>query len=172
MELKQTALGVVQVLIFVAFQLGVFDALQYVAWLLGVIIFSVILWLIGRVSMPRRAPPMLEELWKFTVILAIILTAIYSLLAYVTPMMPHMAAMMPSGMSMAQVTSLILGFWLVVFGAAMFVTGWTVKWGVTTAVGIIWVFSGVFFAAVTSNYFDFALITGFPFIVYGLIAKG
>lgn len=165
MELKQTALGMVQVLVFVAFQLGVFNALQYMAWLLGVIIFAVILWLIGKVSMPRRAPPMLEELWKFTTILAVALTAIYSLGA------PYMASMMPSGMSMAQVTSLTLGFWLVIFGAAMFVTGWTVKWGVTTAVGIIWVFSGVIFAAVTGSYFDFALITGFPFIVYGLTTK-
>jgi hypothetical protein len=166
MELKQTALGVVQVLVFFAFQAGVFNSLQYTAWLLGVIIFSVILYLIGRVSMPRRTPPMLEELWKFTIVLAVVLTAIYSLGA------PFMASMMPSEMSMAQVTSLTLGFWLVIFGAAMFVTGWTVKWGVTTAVGIVWVFSGVVFAAVTSTYFDFALITGFPFIIYGLITKG
>lgn len=168
MDLKQTALGIAQVLVFVAFQLGVFNQLQSMAWLLGVIIFSVILRLIGKVSMPRRVPPMLEELWKFTVIFAVVLTAIYSLV----PLVPFMASMMPSGMSMAQVTSLILGFWLVVFGAAMFVTGWTVKWGVTTAVGVIWVFSGVFFAAVIASYFDFALITGFPFIVYGLITKG
>lgn len=167
MEPKQIALGVVQVLVFLAFQAGIFDSLQYVGWLLGVIVFSVILWLIGKVSMPRRTPPMLEELWKFTVILAVVLTAIYSLGA------PFMVSMMPSGASMSQLTSLTLGFWLVLFGAAMFVTGWTVKWGVTTAVGIIWTFSGIIYAAGTipSTYFDFALITGVPFIVYGLITK-
>lgn len=165
MGVKQTALGVVQVLIFFAFQAGVFNPLQYTAWLLGVIVFSVILWLIGKVSMPRRVPPMFNELWRFTVVLAVVLTAIYSLGA------PFMTSMMSSGMTTEQVTSLILGFWLVVFGAAMFVTGWTAKWGVTTAVGMIWIFSAVFFAAGTSNYFNFALVTGFPFIIYGLITK-
>ncbi len=166
MDLRQVGLGIVQFVVFLAFQFGIFNMLGPVAWLLGVIIFSVILWLIGKVSMPRRTPPMVDELWKFTVILAVVLTAIYSLGA------PFMASMMPSGITMTQATSLTLGFWLVLFGAAMFVTGWTAKWGVTTAVGIIWVFSGVISAAVTSNYFDFALITGFPFIIYGLITKG
>ena len=166
MDLKQTALGIVQVLVFLAFQAGVFNSLQYATWLLGVIIFSVILWLIGRVSMPRRSPPMLEELWKFTVILAVVLTAIYSLGA------PFVSSMMPMGMTMEQVTSLMLGFWLVIFGAAMFVTGWTTKWAVTTTVGMIWVFAGILTAVSTGNYFDFGLITGLPFVIYGLITKG
>lgn len=166
MDAKQTGLGLVQVLVFVAFQAGVFNALGPVAWLLGVIIFAVILYLIGRTSMPRRQPPMIEELWKFTVIFAVVLTAIYSLGA---PLLP---SMMPSGgMTMAQLTAVFLAFWLVIFGAAMFVTGWTAKWGVTTAVGIIWVFGGVIFALTAGNYFDFGLLTGVPFIIFGFITK-
>lgn len=165
MEPKQIGLGIVQVLVFMAFQLGVFNMLGPLSWLLGVIIFSVILYLIGRVSMPRRQPPGLVELWKFTTILAVVLTAIYSLAA------PLLGSMMPN-ISMSQATALTLGFWLVIFGAAMFVTGWTTKWGVTTAVGVIWALSGLIYAVVGGNYFDFALITGFPFIVYGFITKG
>lgn len=166
MELKQAGLGIVQILVFLAFQAGVFNALQFTAWLLGVIIFSIIIWLIGRVSMPRRTPPMLEELWKFTLVLAVVLTAIYSLGA------PFMTSMMPPGMTMEQATSLTLGFWLVIFGASMLVTGWAAKWGVTTAVGIIWALSAILFALGTGNYFDFGLITGLPFVIYGLITKG
>ncbi len=166
MDLRQTGLGVVLFAVFLAFQVGVFNMLGPVAWLLGVIIFSVILWLIGRVSMPRRTPPQLTELWQFTTLFAIVSTAIVSL-GY-----PLLTSMMPSGVSMAQFTSYVLGFWLIVFGAGMFVTGWTVKWGVTTAVGVIWVFSAMFFIAAPSEYFYFGLVAGLPFIIYGLITKG
>ncbi len=166
MDSKQTGLGIVQFIVFLAFQAGVFNALGPVAWLLGVIIFSVILYLIGKVAMPRRQPPQSEELWKFTVLFTVVITAIVSLGA------PFLSSVMPSGVSLSQFTSFILGFWLITFGAAMFVTGWTTKWAVTTAVGIIWVFSAVYFATGLPGYFYFALITGFPFIIYGLITKG
>lgn len=166
MDVKQTGLGIVLFLVFLGFQLGFVDILGPVTWLVGVIVFAVILYLIGRVSMPRRGPPQIEELWKFTVGFAVVVTGIYALGA------PFLTSMMPAGMSMNQVTSLVLGFWLIVFGAAMFVTGWTAKWGVTTAVGIIWAFSALFFATGTGNYFDFGLLSGFPFIIYGLITKG
>lgn len=165
MDLRQTGLGIVQFAVFGAFQAGVFNALGPVAWLLGVIIFSAILYLIGRVSMPRRQPPQLEELWKFTVAFAVVLTATVSL-GY-----PLLSSMMPS-VTMAQFSSFLLGFWLIAFGAAIFVTGWTARWGVTTAVGMIWVFTALYFVTGTPGYFYFALVTGFPFIIYGLITKG
>ncbi len=166
MDLRQTGLGIVLFAVFWAFQAGVFNMLGPVAWLLGVIIFSVILWLIGRVSMPRRSPPQLMELWQFTTLFAIVSTAIVSL-GY-----PLLGSMMPSGVSMTQFTSFVLGFWLIIFGAAMFVTGWTTKWAVTITVGIIWAFSSVYFATGLPGYFNFALVAGLPFIIYGLITKG
>lgn len=164
MDLKQTGLGIVQFVVFLAFQAGIFNALGSVAWLLGVVIFSVILWLIGKEAMPRRMPPAIEELWKFTVTFAIVVTAIVSL-GY-----PLLSSMTPS-VSMAQFSSNLLGFWLIVFGAAMFVTGWTSKWGVTTAVGVIWVFTSIYFITAGFGYLYFALDAGFPFIIYGLITK-
>jgi hypothetical protein len=165
MDLKQTGLGVLLFVVFFAFQAGVVNMLGPVAWLLGVIIFSIVLWLIGRVSMPRRAPPQLMELWRFTTLFAIVSTAIVSL-GY-----PLLASMMPSGISMTQATSFVLGSWLIIFGAAMFVTGWTTKWLVTAVVGIIWTFSAVYFATGLPGYFHFALVTGLPFIIYGLTTK-
>ncbi len=165
MELRQTGLGAVLFLVFVAFQAGVLSALQSYAWLLGVIVFSVILWLIGRGSMPKRMPPQVMELWQFSTALAVVITAVVSL-GY-----PYLGSLNP-GVSMTVYTSWVLGSWLIIFGAAMFVTGWTTKWGVTTTVGIIWTFSAIYFIMGTGGYFYFGLITGFPFIIYGLITKG
>ena len=168
MDLKQSGLGLAEILVFLGFQLGVLNSLGSVAWLVGVIVFSGILYLIGRASMPRRQPPMLEELWKFIVGFAVVLTAVYSLGA------PLLASMMPAStsMTMAQATSIALGSWLVIFGAAMLATGWTEKWGVTVAVGLIWLFNAILFFSGAANYFDFGLITGLPFVVYGIITKG
>jgi hypothetical protein len=168
MDFKQIGLGIVEILIFLGFQLGLLNPLGSVAWLVGVIVFSVILYLIGRASMPRRQPPLLEELWKFIVGFAVVLTAVYSLGA------PLLASMMPASasMTMTQATAIALGSWLVIFGAAMLVTGWTTKWGVTTAVGVIWVFNAILFFSGAGSYFDFGLITGLPFVIYGIITKG
>jgi len=168
MDLKQSGLGIVEILVFLGFQLGLLNSLGSVGWLVGVIIFSVILYLIGRTSMPGREPPMVAELWKFIVGFAVVLTAVYSLGA------PLLASIMPASasMTMAQATSTALGSWLVIFGAAMLVTGWTTKWGVTTAVGVIWVFNALLFFSGVGSYLDFGLITGLPFVIYGIITKG
>jgi hypothetical protein len=167
MDVKQSGLGIVLVLVFLGFQLGISDMLGAVSWLVAVIVFSAIMYVIGRTAaMPRRQSPEIEGLWKLIVSLAVVLTAIYSLGA------PLIASTMPSTMTMAQATSIRLGSWLVIFGAAMFVTGWTAKWGVTTAVGIIWVFNALLFFSGVANYFDFGLITGLPFAIYGIITKG
>ncbi len=160
MDLKQIALGFVLLAVFLLFQLGVFKLLGASAWVLGVIVLSAVFWLIGRVSMPKRQPPELVEVWKFATIFAVVATII---IAYGSQFI--VTAMMQPGMS--DFTSLVLGLWLVIFGAATFVTGWTEKWGVTTAVGIIWLFS----AFHTVSYLDFAFLVGLPFIIYGLISK-
>jgi hypothetical protein len=164
MDLKQTGLGVVLFVAFLAFQAGIFNILGTAAWILGVVIFAVVLWLIGRVSMPKAMPPELAELWTFAVAFAIVVTVIVSL-GY-----PMLAPLMPS-ITMAQFGSNLLSFWLIVFGAAMFVTGSTAKWGVTTAVGVIWLFTSIYFIVAGFGYLYFAMDVGFPFIVYGLITK-
>lgn len=164
MDLRQTGLGVVLFIAFLAFQAGIFNVLGTVAWILGVVIFAVVLWLIGKGVMPRRMPPALAELWTFAYAFAIVVTVIVSLgYSMLSPLMPSI--------TMAQFGSNLLAFWLIVFGAAMVITGWTAKWGVTTAVGVIWLFSSIYFITAGFGYLYFALDAGFPFIIYGLIAK-
>jgi hypothetical protein len=165
MDLKQTGLGVVLFVAFLAFQFGVFNVLGTAAWILGVVIFAVVLWLIGKESMPKALPPELAELWTFTYVFAVVVTVVVSL-GY-----PMLAPLMPS-ITMAQFGSNLLAFWLIVFGAGMFVTGWTSKWGVTTLVGVIWLFTSIYFIVAGFGYLYFALDVGFPFIIYGLITKG
>jgi hypothetical protein len=160
LDLKQTALGFVLLIFFLLFQFGVFRPLGTSAWVLGVIVLSVIFWLMGKATMPKKQPPQLVELWQFATIFAVVATVI---IAYggmlVQTTMPQT--------SMPDLTPLVLGLWLVIFGAATLVTGWTAKWGVTIAVGIIWLFS----AFHTVSYLDFAFLVGLPFIIYGLISK-
>jgi hypothetical protein len=147
-------------IVFFLFQLGVFRPLGPSTWVLGVVVLSFVFWLLGKVSMPRRQPSDLVEVWKFATIFAVITTII---IAYGSPFIG--TTMLQA--SIPDLTPLVLGLWLVIFGASTFVTGWTAKWGVTTVVGIIWLFS----AFHTVSYLDFAFLVGLPFIIYGLIAK-
>ncbi len=167
MDLKQTVLGVVLFVVFWAFQIGVFNPLDTSAWVVGVIIVSVALWLIGRGVLPAKQEPEVVEVWKLTTIFAVVSTI---LIAYTGP---DIGAVFPPGFSSAQLTPIVLSFWLIVFGAATFVTGWTMKWGATTALGVIWLFSSTHFLATGPNsYLHFGLLVGVPFIIYGLITKG
>ncbi len=167
MDLRQTGLGVVLFAVFLAFQMRFFEVLGPTAWVVGVIVFAGILWLIGKGAMPKRMPPDLAELWNFTTAFAIVSTL---LIAYAGPLL---GAVMPSGFGMTQLTPFVLGGWLIVFGAAMFVTGWSTKWGVTTAVGVIWVFSSIHLVVSggPNSYLFFAVVVGLPFIIYGLLTK-
>ncbi len=169
MDLKQTGLGVVLLVVFWAFQIGVFNFLGPTAWVVGVVAFSLILWLIGKVSIPKPEANV-TELWNFTVAFAIVATAIIAYLG------PYLGAVFPPGFMPSQLTPLILSIWLIVFGGTMFVTGWWAKWGVTTAVGVLWLFSSTHFVSNLSpgpnSYLHFGLLVGLPFILYGLITKG
>ncbi len=169
MDLKQTGLGVVLFVVFWAFQIGLMNPLGTTAWVVGVVIFSILLWLIGKVSMPGRSPAGLAELWKYTTVFAIVATAF---IAYAGP---FVGAVFRPGFTPAVLMPLVLSFWLIVFGAAMFLTGWSAKWEVTAAVGVLWVIASTHFisniSAGPNSYLHFGLLVGFPFIIYGLITK-
>jgi hypothetical protein len=65
--------------------------------------------------------------------------------------------------------------WLILFGGAMLLTGMQAKIGVTSLVGILWLFSAVLFATVLSNgqftFMNFGMLVGLPFIIYGIMSK-
>lgn len=160
-----------QILIFLALQILGVSVLGSLGWLLAAIITAGILWLLGKSVMPRRTPPQLAEIWKFTTIFVVVGIAIYSFGDLLSKQYAALASVMPNA-SMSVFTSYALGFLLISFGAAMFVTGWTARWAVTTVVGVIWLFLALFSVAGLTNYFNFGLFTGLPFVVYGLMTKG
>ena len=168
MDLRQAGLGVVLLIVFWAFQAHYFDNLGTSSWVVGAIIFSVVLWLIGKGVMPK-APAEQKELWMFTIAFAVVATA---MIAYGGP---YLGAVFPANFTPSMLTPLILSFWLIVFGGAMLVQGWQAKWGVTILTGLIWLISSVHFVSNLStgpnSYLHFGLLVSLPFIIYGLIQK-
>jgi len=159
MDLKQAGLGVVLLIIFWAFQAGYLDALGTTSWVVGVVLFGLVLWLIGKEAMPKQ-PESMKELWMFTFVFAIVATAI---MAWGTPYLGTPSSAMP------------ISAWLVLFGGAMLLTGLHAKMEVTSLVGILWLFASIMF--VTSfmggsySFIDFGLLVGLPFVIYGIMSK-
>ncbi len=168
MNLQQTVLGIVLFIVFWGFQNGYANSLGTSAWFAGSIIFVIILWLIGKSSMSKPSAEM-KELWMFTIAFAIVTTFIVSYLG------PYFGVVFPANFTPAMLTPLVLSIWLIVFGGAMLITGWQSKMGVTTLIGIIWLFSALHFVTAVStgpnSYLHFGLITGLPYILSGLLAK-
>ena len=154
MDLRQTGLGVVIFLVFWAFQVGYFNSL------------GTTVWLIGKGAMPKASADQ-KELWMFATLFAIVSTA---LIAYAGP---YLGAVFPAGFDPSSLTPVMLSWWLVIFGGAMLLTGWQMKWSVTTLVGIVWLFSAVHLQLTTgaNSYLHFGMVTSLPFILYGLMMK-
>jgi len=160
MDLRQAGLGIVIFILFWAFQANYFANLGYAAWIVGLVIFEVILWLIGKGVMPKQSNDM-KQLWMYVFAFALISTIIVSY-----------GGMLVSGYSYPS-SNYVLAFWLVLFGAAMLLTGWQAKFSVTMATGFIWLFSSSLFmiANMPTPYFFFGLLTALPFVLVGLMEK-
>ena len=167
MDLKQTFFGVVIFAVFWAFQAGYLNALGQHAWFVGAIIFSVLLWMIGKHVMPKASADM-KELWMFATLFVVVITFMVSYLGQ------YLGAVAPAG-GAAAMTPFVLSTWLIIYGAAMFVTGHQSKWGVTLATGLIWLVAGLHFVTSVgtgaNSYLHFGALAGLPFIIYGLVTK-
>lgn len=168
MDVRQAVLGLVIFVVFWAFQNGYAAPLGGAAWLAGVIIFAILLKLIGNGEMPKP-PAGVKELWMLATPFVVISTFAISYLG------PYLGAVFPAGFTPAQLTPLVLSFWLVVYGATMFVMGQQEKMGVPTLIGVIWLFSALHFVTAVgtgpNSYIHFGLVTGLPFILAGLMKK-
>ena len=167
MDPKQTGLGIVLFIVFWVFQAGYLNGLGTTSWLIGAIVFSVILFLIGKSVMPKSNEKQ-RMLWNFTIGVALLVTLF---VAYVAPYVPGIV--IPSGDILTIVTPILLSLWLVLFGGAMFITGWEMKWNITLLIGVIWLFSAITWVlnAGPNAYLHFAIVTSFPYIIAGLLAK-
>lgn len=165
MDARQTVLGIVLMLIFLAMQAN-WIALGPLNLLLGAIVFVAVIYLIGRGVMPKPSADM-KEMWMFSSALLLALTV---LALFAIPYLP--GVVLPS--DMAAFAALIMRLWLFIYGAAMFITGWSEKWHATTLVGIFWLF-GAFDLSLSfvaqNGYLHFAFIVGIPLIIYGLMSK-
>jgi len=164
MDLRQTVLGVVLLLVFWAFQMGFFSSLGTAGWFLAAVIFVGIMWAIGKGVMPNPSAAQ-KELWMFVSIFALVLSALFS---FVPPSLLGVTSPPP----VDQIGALFLTSLLILFGAAMFVTGWEMKWNVTMVVGLLWVFVAThLYTLAPVAWIHFGVVTSLPFIVYGLIRK-
>jgi hypothetical protein len=157
MNAQQVVLGIVLFLVFWAYQVGYAASLGGHAWFAGAVIFVILLWLIYR-SQKKKASADMMALWNFATAFLLVATFLVSYL---------WSSLGGSAASDAGV----VGFWLIVYGAAMFATGWKMGDGVSTAIGAIWLFAAVGGVVAVSPYLHFGLLTGLPYILTGLMKK-
>ena len=167
MDLRQAVLGIAIVLVFWAFQAGFLNFLGIAQWFLAVLLFGILTWLIGQGVMPKPSASQ-KELWTFTLVLGLAIGAVVSFVPW-----DVLGIQVPAGAQPSQFTPAFLSVILALYGAAMVVTGWELKWNITLLTGLFWLLSSVHFATFTgpNSWIHFAIVTGFPFIVYGLLAK-
>ncbi len=168
MNAKQAVLGVVLFAVFWAFQAGYASSLGMSEWFVGTVIFVILLWAIGKSVMPKKPPAEVQQFWKFVSVLAVVMAFIASYL------MPYLGAVFPPGFTPSMFTPLLLSMLLIIFGAAMFVEGWNMKSTMEAWFGVFWLFGSVTFLAAgigPDAYLHFAMITGLPNIIAGLVAK-
>lgn len=164
MDLRQAGLGVILLLVFWAFQLGYFSSLGTASWFLAAVVFAGIMWAIGKGAMPKSSESQ-KELWMFVSISALVLAALF---AFVPPSLLGVT----NPPSVDQIAAIFLTILLTLFGAAMFVTGWEMKWNVTMVVGLFWmVVATHLYTLVPAAWIHFGVVTAIPFIIYGLIKK-
>ena len=169
MEVRQVVLGIAILLVFWAYQNGYANSLGTTGWFVGIIIFTLLLWSVGKVAMPKQ-PAEQKELWMFASAFAIVSTFVISFLG------PMLGAVFPPNFSPSQLTPLVLSLWLMVYGGAMFVGGWQMKNGIPALIGVIWLFSALHFVTAVgtgpNSYLHFGLVTGLAVILAGLLRKG
>ena len=167
MNSKEFVLGIILFAMFWAFQVGYAASLGMHAWFAGSIIFVVLLWAIAYSVMPKQPPAEVKQFWMFVSAFAIVTTFLISYAG------PYLGAVLPS--NPATLTPLVLSIWLVVFGAAMTVGGFSSKNNIQTWIGIFWLFSALHLVTSVgtgpNSYLHFGLVVGLPHIIDGLMRK-
>ena len=168
MNPREVILGIILFGVFWAYQMGYTSSLGSSAWFLGAIIFVAVLWVIGKTNMPK-SPADIKEVWNVLMLVLLVGTFFMSYLG------SYLGAVFPPDVTPAQLTPMVLSFWLVIVGAALFVTGWKTQNGLATAIAVFWLFSALHFVTAVStgpnSYLHFGFVVGMPYIIHGLIRK-
>ncbi len=165
MDYKQIGFGVLTFVVFWAFQAGYFNFLGPTSWFLSAVAFIVLLWLIGQSYGKEFSSN--KILWNYAIGFALVVALLVS---YAAPYIPGIV--LPPDSSI--VPPILLSFWLVLFGATMFVGAWNSKIPLMMLTGVIWLFSS--FTWVLNSgpnaYLHFAIVASLPFILTGFLEKG
>lgn len=157
MDVRQTVYGLVILGVFFAIQAGYLNQIGSAIPLVGIIIFSAVMMLMGKAVMPKPKPDQ-KILWQFAIIFAVVLTA---LMSYGQEIL---------GISSLAPSTIFITMWLIIFGGAMILTGRDMKWNITLLTGIVWLFSS-FYMLFAGTFMQFGIITSLPFIIYGILPK-
>lgn len=167
MNIKNVLYGIILFVVFWAFQAGYVAFLGPAAWFVGVIIFIIVICSFC-VGMPKQDAEV-KQVCYFTGAFALIVTFMFSFLG------PSLGMVIPAGFDPSMLTPMILSIWLVIFGSGFLYTGFKLKEGIPTIIGLIWLFSAIHFVSALStgpnSYLHFGTITGISILVYGLIQK-
>lgn len=132
-------------------------------WIAAIVIFVAIMVVMGKKGMPK-APEDIKSAWMFAVAFSVIVTAM------MTAASPYMGSGTPD-----QVGNYMMAFWLVVFGGVMFAGAMSMKMTSGMVLGLVWLFSSVYFVTGTGSasagLMWFGILTGIPFIIMGLQMK-
>lgn len=165
-DFRQVVLGVVLFLVYWGFHVGYFDFLGAASLFVGALFISFLPWLTEIGAKMKPAPDAIKKMWLFATAFVVIGTGIA---VFAGPAL---------GMAIADVSQaapLMVGIWLLVFGAGSVAHGVMQKHPIMLTIGIIWVFSAVAVttvAAVAANaYLHFALIVGLSFALGGVFAS-
>lgn len=168
MNPKKIVMGIIVFAVFWAFQAGYASSLGTAEWFVGAVVLSILMAITGKVAMKGPIPAEVNQLWQFAIAFVVVSAALISFA------MPALGAQI-AGVSVAQLTAMNVGMWLVVFGATMVATGSEIKKPAAKLIGFLWLFSAVpLFASpigAANAYLHLALIVGLSFILGGLTVK-
>jgi hypothetical protein len=166
---KVLLFGVILFVVFWAFEMGLFEMLSIAGWLVGAVLFVLLLWGIGKTIMPKP-PAESKKIWHFASLFVIILSILGSFF------LPYLGVEMPAGTTSAEITIIFISVWLTILGGAMFIDGWMSKEGVQSLIGVFWLFSAVMYMIggellAANAWIHLAMTVGLPFIIVGALWK-
>lgn len=157
--------GIILFLVFAGLSSGALNFLGNYIWIVALVIFVVLMMAMGKIGMPK-APEDIKNAWTFGIVFTIVVTV---MMTFVSPYFGG------TSMSADQVGNYMIAFWLVVFGGVMFIGGWNMKMTNGAILGVIWLFSSIYYiygtGTAAAGLMWFGILTGVPFIIMGAMMK-
>ena len=167
MNNQVVGLGLLLIIVFWIFQMGYISNMGTIQWFLSAVAFVAITMVLGKTVMPKPSASM-KHLWNVATVFLLLIAVVASFVP-----MSLLGVSLPANTSPSMFVGLFLSTWLIIYGAAMFLTGNEIKDNVSSMIGIVWLLGSVHLALVTgsNSYMHFGLLTGLPILLTGLLKK-